>query len=144
VSATLLAETASRRSTGLLEALRERSYPMRRLMVSMTAGAVMLAGCSADQSAKFDEGLAKFQAGAAKVEPVLARACASAVNLSLVAGLIPGVGAIVPYINEGCRTADGLAKLAANPTSLEWVGTLKGKIEALAHGAGMDLSKLKD
>ncbi len=111
---------------------------MKRLIL-IGALASGLMGCSADQSAKFDAGIAKFQAGAAKVEPVLAAACDSAVKLTLVAGLIPGVGAIVPYINEGCRTADGLAKLAADPTSLEWLGELKGKITMLAEKVGMKL-----
>lgn len=56
-----------------------------------------------------------------------------------IAGLVPGVGAIVPYITVGCATAEGLTKLAADPTSVQWVGELVGKIKALAGASGARL-----
>lgn len=83
--------------------------------------------------------LDKFSAGAARVEPALQAACDTALRLANIAGLIPGVGAIVPYISVGCGTATGLARLAADASSTEWVGTLIGKIEVLAHARGVKL-----
>jgi hypothetical protein len=96
------------------------------------AGLLALAGCSSDQ-------LGKFTAGAAKVEPALQSACDTAVALSTVAGLVPGVGAIVPYISVACRTAEGFAKLAADPSSAEWLGQLSGQIKGLAAAVGKKL-----
>lgn len=61
----------------------------------------------------------------------LEHACSLAVTAVNVAGLIPGVGAIEPYVTAGCTTAQGLAKLASDPTSVEWVNNLTAMIKAL-------------
>lgn len=61
----------------------------------------------------------------------LEHACSLAVTAANVAGLIPGVGAIEPYVTAGCTTAQGLAKLASDPTSVEWVNNLTAMIKAL-------------
>lgn len=80
-----------------------------------------------------------FTTGAASAEATLHTACADAMAIANIAGLIPGVGAIVPYINAGCGTAEGIAKLAADPTSTQWVGQLIGKVQALASAVGLKL-----
>lgn len=98
----------------------------------MIAGALFLAGCTTAQ-------LGQFSGGAARVEPALEAACSEATTLANIVGLVPGVGAIVPYISVGCGTAEGLAKLAADPTSTQWVGELTGKIKVLAANAGIKL-----
>lgn len=97
--------------------------------VALAAG-LALGGCSS---------MSQFTQGAAKVEPKLAAACQDAMLVANIAGLVPGVGAVVPYITAGCATADGLAKLAADPNSVQWVGELIGKIKTLAAGAGLHL-----
>lgn len=83
--------------------------------------------------------LSAFSSSAARVEPALAAACVTATSLATVAGLVPGVGAILPYITVGCSTAEGLARLAADPSSVEWVGQLSGQIKALAAPTGLKL-----
>jgi len=105
---------------------------MNKLTSAVLAGALALGACSSDQ-------LSRFTAGAARVEPALEAACRTASTLATVAGLVPGVGAILPYINVGCGTAEGLARLAADPSSVEWVGTLSGQIKALAARTGLHL-----
>jgi len=69
----------------------------------------------------------------------LRSACSEALFVANVAGLVPGVGAIVPYINAGCATAEGLAQLAASPTGVQWVGQLIGTVKALAGARGISL-----
>jgi hypothetical protein len=94
--------------------------------------AIILAACSPGQ-------LSGFQTGAQKFDSALQIACSDALAVANLAGLIPGVGAIVPYINAGCATADGLAKLAADPSSAAWVGQLTGEVKALASNVGVKL-----
>lgn len=96
------------------------------------ACALSLAGCSAAQQQAFTN-------GAASVQPALQAACIDAMAIANIAGLVPGVGAIVPYINAGCGTAEGLVKLAADPSSIEWVGQLSGQIKTLASAVGLKL-----
>lgn len=49
-------------------------------------------------------------------------ACSEAVPVAQMAVLIPGAGAIAQGVVVGCQTADGLARLAAEPTSAAWLG----------------------
>lgn len=98
------------------------------------ASLLALGACSAQQQQS-------FTAGAASIQPALQTACTDAMAIANIAGLVPGVGAIVPYINAGCGTAEGLVKLAADPTSTEWVGTLSGQIKTLAGAAGIKIAK---
>lgn len=84
-------------------------------------------------------GCSSLSPTAARIEPALATACNDAIALSNIAGLVPGVGAIVPYITAGCATAEGLAKLAADPKAIEWVGELRGQVKGLAAGVGLKL-----
>lgn len=89
-----------------------------------------LAGCSA-------QGLSDLASTANRIAPELQSACNDALAVANLAGLVPGVGAIVPYINAGCATAQGLTKLAADPTSLQWLGQLIGQGKALASKVGI-------
>jgi hypothetical protein len=68
---------------------------------------------------------------AAQISPTLQAACNDALMVANLAGLVPGVGAIVPYVTAGCATAEGIVKLAADPSSTQWLGTLIGKIDTL-------------
>lgn len=45
--------------------------------------------------------------------------------------LAPVAGPIAPYIMVGCGTAEGLAKLASDPTSKAWVAKLIADVKAL-------------
>lgn len=73
----------------------------------------------------------KIPATAARVEPQLAAACEAANKLAPVAMLVPYAAAIVPFVTAGCNTADGLAKLASDPSSTAWVNQLIGQMKAL-------------
>lgn len=64
-------------------------------------------------------------------------ACNEAVPIANAAALVPGVAPIAAYVVAGCMTAEGLAKLAADPTSAAWVGTLIAQIRALAARVGV-------
>lgn len=90
-------------------------------LITCIALAATVAGCSS----------AAINKNANKIAPELAAACQSAVTLANIAGLVPGVGAIVPYINAGCATAEGLDKLAADPSSTQWVDGLIEQIHQL-------------
>lgn len=103
---------------------------MKHHLILAAALCASLAGC-ADMAGS----VSKVSAVAARIEPGLQRACDEAIMLANIAGLVPGVGAIVPYITAGCATAEGLTKLAADPTSTQWVVGLIGKIKALQVGA---------
>lgn len=92
-------------------------------------GVIAMSGCSTAQQAQFSR-------AAARADQVLQAACSDALALGNIAGLVPGVGAIIPYINAGCATADGLAKLASDPSSTQWVGQLIGQVKALAGNVG--------
>lgn len=78
-------------------------------------------------------GCAQLTATATRIEPGLERACADALAVANIASYIPEAAEIVPYVRIGCATAEGLIKLAADPSSVEWVGILVGKMKALAH-----------
>lgn len=58
----------------------------------------------------------------------------SAVSLacSAAAPFVPIAGDIAPFIVAGCLTEQGLAKLAADPSSAEWVNGLVAQVKALA------------
>lgn len=66
-------------------------------------------------------------------------ACSEALLVANIAGLVPGVGAIVPYINAACTTAEGISAIAASPTGVQWLGQLIGEVKALASQRGMKL-----
>lgn len=66
-------------------------------------------------------------------------ACADATVLAPLASGIPGAAAIVPGVMIGCATAEGLARLAADPSSAEWVGHQIGSLRSLAAAVGRKL-----
>lgn len=51
-------------------------------------------------------------------------ACAEAMPL------VPLAGPVAPYITAAC-TADGIVKLASDPSSVQWLGQLIGQVKAL-------------
>lgn len=106
---------------------------MKTTRILAAASLCALAACSAQQQAT-------FTADAAKVSPILQTACTDAMAIANIAGLVPGVGSIVPYLNAGCGTAEGLVKLAADPSSTEWVATMAGSIKTLAGLAGIKIA----
>lgn len=105
---------------------------MRIAKLSYALIALGLSACSAAQTAQ-------VETTAGKVDAALQIACSDALAVANLAGLVPGVGAVIPYINVGCATADGLAKLAADPSSAAWVGQLTGMVKGLASAAGLKL-----
>lgn len=106
---------------------------LRVLGLSSVLLAAIIAGCAPLQTGQ-------VQATAQQVQDPLKVTCDDVVMAANVAGLVPGVGAIVPYVTTACNTADGLAKIAADPQGLEWLGTLKGKIQSLALRVGVKVS----
>ena len=100
------------------------------------AGVVLLVSGSVAACVGLEQ---RINRGAASVEPALTMACNDALAVANLAGLVPGVGTIVPYITAGCATAEGVARLAADPTSTQWLGQLIGMIRALATAAGLRL-----
>ncbi len=95
----------------------------------VAAGALLLlTSCTAAQQAQLATAGATLQA-----------ACTDAIAIANIAGLVPGVGAIVPYITAGCATAEGIARLAADPSSTQWLGQQIGAIKALAAAVGLRL-----
>ncbi len=91
-----------------------RSWVPYALVAAALGGILAISGC------------AQVQQAAAKIDPALQTACNDAM---LVAPLVPAIGV---YVTAGCTTAEGLTKLAADPTSAEWLGTLVGQIKALS------------
>jgi len=79
--------------------------------VLAVAAAVSLGGCAPGQ-------VADTAATAAGYQAKIAAACNTAM---LVAPLVPAVG---PWIIAGCGTEAAIAKLALDPTSLQWVNGL--------------------
>ena len=63
----------------------------------------------------------------AVVDSQLQLACDTAMALA------PAAGPIAPYILAGCGTAEGLAKLASDPASIQWVNGLIAQVKALRH-----------
>ncbi len=84
-------------------------------------------------------GCPAFTENAGKFETALNLACREAISIAnlVTTGFIPGANEIVPFIRAGCATAEGLAKLAADPTSAQWVGDQIGKIKVLAANVGV-------
>lgn len=83
---------------------------------------VGLAGCAQVQGA-----IGKF--GAA--EPQIADACAGLDKLAAIAQFVPAAAPVVPWVTGTCHTADGLAKMAADPFAFQYLGQLEGKLKAL-------------
>ncbi len=105
----------------------------RDALTALLAGAglaamILATACTPQQQAQLATAGATLQA-----------ACTDAIAIANIAGLVPGVGAIVPYITAGCATAEGIARLAADPSSTQWLGELVGKIKALAAAVGLRL-----
>lgn len=44
--------------------------------------------------------------------------------------LVPLAGPVAPYIVAGC-SADGIVKLASDPSSVQWLGQIIGQVKAL-------------
>jgi hypothetical protein len=81
---------------------------MRKLLV---LGAVLVSACSTAQMAEVQKVSAAVEAGCADARPLLP-----------LAGLIPVVGGyIAAGVDVACNTQAGLAKLAADPSSAEWL-----------------------
>jgi len=62
------------------------------------------------------------QKEAAVASASLQAACAAAMQLA------PLAGPVAPYIIAGCATASGIAKLAADPSSVAWVESLIAEV----------------
>lgn len=104
---------------------------------ALLAGALALSACTAAQVAEFQ---GKVSTTAGQALPELTAACANLVSLANIAGaVVPGAGAITTYVYPACVGAEGLTRLAADPTSLEWLGKLNGQLRGLAQAAGIRL-----
>lgn len=104
---------------------------MTRRLAATLLSLALLAGCA-------DLGV-RINTFASRADPALQTACNDALMVANLVGLVPGVGAIVPYITAGCATSEGLTKLAADPTSVAWLGQLTGMVKALGAQFGRKL-----
>lgn len=97
--------------------------------------ALGLAACSSAQvastSADVAAAAAKLNALAVTVDPSLVTACNAATALAGAGAAIPGVAAVSPWVTAGCTSAEGLLKLAGDPSSLTWVSGLISQMAAL-------------
>ncbi len=100
---------------------------MTKKLAIAALAALALAGCSS----------AQVTATATAVQ----QACTDATQAEQTAqslakgGALSTVDSITSYVNAGCATATAIAALAENPTSVEWLGTLTGELDALAAGS---------
>lgn len=107
--------------------------PLRAaLCAALALGLFACSQAQLDQAATTaDSAAAQIQQAAVAVSPALTAACTDAMSLAGVAALVPQAAPILPFVTAGCGTAEGLAKLAADPSSVEWVGTLVGQLKAV-------------
>lgn len=67
-------------------------------------------------------------------------ACSDVMPLTQIAALVPGANSIAAGVNIGCTTAEGIARLAADPTSAVWLGQQKQMLTDLAKRAGLKIA----
>lgn len=97
---------------------------MRKLNLLAAASLLAVAACTGTQ---VNTAVADVQAG-----------CVAALTASnTAAGLTKGgaantVASINTYLVAGCATADAVAKLAADPTSVAWLNQQAGALQAIA------------
>ncbi len=100
-------------------------------LLALGLAAATLMACSAQQ-------LATFGRVAAAAPPALEAACDAASVASQVAlaslrgGALGTASEVASYVTAGCQEAQGLAKLAADPASADWVAGLTAMLEGLA------------
>jgi len=90
-----------------------KRYPIKKIIAIIT-----LMGLAACQN---------YAQEAPKVSAELNAVCNTAMLLA------PVSGELAPWIIGGCGSAEGLAKLAADPNSIAWVQDLIAKVKALQH-----------
>lgn len=97
---------------------------MRYLIYS---AALLVGACTPAQ-------LQQFSATSAGVSAELQTACALAMPLAQMATPLPTVGPFIAAgVTAGCGTAQGLAKLAADPASAAWLGEQMQMLKAALH-----------
>lgn len=102
--------------------------------------AITLAGCTADQLATMQTDLDAFKKDAAATveffRPLVVSACKGASTAADVASEVMGddstVTSLATYVKAACDSAGAIDKLAANPTSLTWLGKLEGALKVIA------------
>lgn len=76
----------------------------------------------------------------AQVASDIQAACAIAMPLAVAAAPVPVVGPFIAAgIQVGCGTAQGLANLAADPSSVAWVNQQIGLLKAGLAAAGINV-----
>ncbi|HEX5321655.1 MAG TPA: hypothetical protein VFW46_21025 [Stellaceae bacterium] len=104
--------------------------PVSAVVAVLAAGtiAIGLSACSG-LPAQVSQDQAKVATVAQRIQPGLVTACTAATALS------PVAGPIAPFIVAGCGTAEAIDKLAADPSSTEWVNGLITQAETVAAAA---------
>jgi hypothetical protein len=106
----------------------------------MTRIAILLASAVALASCKTSD-LSQTQQVLAQLPAALQGACSTALAAAnLASGTVRGgaantVAQITAGVVVGCTTAEGIAKLAADPSSTEWLGIQTGTLNAVASAA---------
>jgi len=78
--------------------------------------ALALIGCTTAQLDQTDDAIAK--------------GCSDVLPLAKIAAFVPGIPALAAtYIIAACDTADGLARLRADPASAAWLAKMKAEID---------------
>ncbi len=70
---------------------------------------------------------------------VVTAACTDAAPVLAVAGAIPAAGTVALGLQVGCFSAEGIARLAADPASAVWIGQQKQILVDLAKRAGVKI-----
>lgn len=98
-----------------------------KIIAIVVFAAGLVAACTAAQ-------LQQATNTAAGVSVELQTACALAMPLAQMATPLPTVGPFIAMgVTAGCGTAQGLAKLAADPSSAAWVGEQMAMLKAALH-----------
>lgn len=99
--------------------------------VGLAALGFVAAGCSGGEVAAVRQDLGASVGGvAAACSDALAAARLAQANVK--GGAANTAASIAGYVTAGCTTAAAVAALAANSSSLQWLGEQQGALEALA------------
>jgi hypothetical protein len=91
-------------------------------VAAVIVAGVALSACTTAQldatQARVDAGRARVATVAQQIQPSLITACSLAMQFA------PAAGPYAPFIIAGCGTAEAIDKLAADPSSTDWVNGL--------------------
>lgn len=99
------------------------------------ASLLVLGACSASQVAQTQSALSA-SVGAVQAACKDAQAAGAVANMTARGGAVATVNTINAYVLAGCGTAQAVAALAADSSSVAWLGEQTGQLKAAAKPAG--------